>query len=41
MINFYENDEKYNPNIAQLRRIPFRIPFKCQVKRILDINYFK
>ena len=41
LINYYENDETYNPNITQLRTIPFRIPFECKVKSIFDKNYGK
>ena len=41
LINYYENDETYNPNITQLRKIPFRIPFECKVKSTFDNNYGK
>ena len=41
LINYYENDETYNPNITQLRKIPFRIPFECKVKDMFNNNYGK
>ena len=41
LINYYENDETYNPNITQLRKIPFRIPYECKVKDMFNNNYGK